>query len=102
MFTFFLFFSSCHFHANDEIVLISSCEQTRLQMHEDLIRENLGIKLDIRQHLELLKFISYMTPFLVGMRKRMKIPDVTRLLPPLTGKLLLPSIHWFSAFCPQT
>ena len=60
-------------------------------MHEDLIRENLGVKLDIRQHLELLKFISYMTPFLIGMRKRMKIPDVTRLLPPLTGKLLPPS-----------
>ncbi|KAL8620460.1 hypothetical protein ACOMHN_048393 [Nucella lapillus] len=59
--------------------------KTRLQMHEDLIYNNLGRKLDIRYHLELLKFISYMTPFLIGMKKRMKIPDISRLLAPLIG-----------------
>ncbi|XP_070211365.1 ankyrin and armadillo repeat-containing protein-like isoform X4 [Littorina saxatilis] len=59
--------------------------KTRLQMHEDLIRDNLVKKQEMKHNLELLKFISYMTPFFIGMKKRMKIPDVTRLLSPLTG-----------------
>lgn len=59
---------------------------SRLQLHEQLIMENLANKAEIRRQLYLLKFISYMVPFLIGMKKRMKIPDITRLLPNLTGK----------------
>ena len=58
---------------------------SRLQLHEQLIMENLANKSDVRRQLYLLKFIAYMTPFLVGMKKRMKIPDISRLLPNLTG-----------------
>ncbi|XP_052802485.1 ankyrin and armadillo repeat-containing protein-like isoform X4 [Mya arenaria] len=57
---------------------------SRLQLHEQLIKENLGNKAEIRRQLYLLKFIAYMTPFLIGMKKRMKIPDISRLLPNLT------------------
>lgn len=59
---------------------------SRLQLHEQLIMENLANKTEIRRQLYLLKFISYMVPFLIGMKKRMKIPDIARLLPNLTGK----------------
>lgn len=58
---------------------------SRLQLHEQLIMENLANKAEVRRQLYLLKFIAYMTPFLIGMKKRMKIPDITRLLPNLTG-----------------
>lgn len=58
---------------------------SRLQLHEQLIMENLANKSEVRRQLYLLKFISYMVPFLIGMKKRMKIPDIGRLLPNLTG-----------------
>ncbi|XP_065929233.1 ankyrin and armadillo repeat-containing protein isoform X4 [Magallana gigas] len=57
---------------------------TRLQMHENMLRENLMKKMDIRRQLFILKFVSFLTPFLIGMRKRMKIPDTTRFLPDLS------------------
>ena len=59
---------------------------SRLQLHEQLIMEHLANKAEIQQQLYLLKFISYMTPFLIGMKKRMKIPELSRLLPNLTGR----------------
>ena len=59
---------------------------SRLQLHEQLIKENLANKQEIKRQLYLLKFISYMTPFLIGMKKRMKIPDISKLLPNLTGE----------------
>lgn len=62
---------------------------TRLQMHENMLRENLMKKMDIRRQLFILKFVSFLTPFLIGMRKRMKIPDTTRFLPDLSGTAVL-------------
>lgn len=62
---------------------------TRLQMHENMLRENLMKKIDIRRQLFILKFVSFLTPFLIGMRKRMKIPDTTRFLPDLSGTTVL-------------
>ncbi|KAL8609317.1 hypothetical protein ACOMHN_048873 [Nucella lapillus] len=59
--------------------------RSRLQHHERMIMDNLQKKADIRHQLEMLKFISYMTPFLMGIKKRMKIPDTSRLLPNLVG-----------------
>lgn len=63
-------------------------------MHEDMIKEHLSHKPEIQHQLELLKFISYMVPFLIGMKKRMKIPDISRLLAPLTGKASLSVECW--------
>lgn len=60
--------------------------KTRLQMHEELIREHLCNKLEVKRQVELIKFISYMTPFLIGMRKRMKIPDISKLVPALSSE----------------
>ncbi|XP_056008070.1 ankyrin and armadillo repeat-containing protein-like isoform X2 [Ostrea edulis] len=57
---------------------------TRLQMHENMLRDNITKKLEIRRQLFVLKLVSFLTPFLIGMRKRMKIPDLTRFLPDLS------------------
>ncbi|XP_076094844.1 ankyrin and armadillo repeat-containing protein-like isoform X1 [Mytilus galloprovincialis] len=58
---------------------------TRLQLHEELIMQCLDNKNEIRRMLLLCKFISFLTPFFMGMKKRMKIPQRKRLLPDLTG-----------------
>lgn len=70
---------------------------TRLQLHEKIIRENLVRKVEIRHQLFILKLVSFLVPFMIGLRKRMKIPDISRLLLPLTGNLRScdqPVIHY--------
>ncbi len=42
-------------------------------------------KEEIRHQLHLLKLIGFLVPLFVGMKKRMKVPDLTKLLPHLTG-----------------
>ncbi|KAK6172108.1 hypothetical protein SNE40_018060 [Patella caerulea] len=59
--------------------------KTRLQMHEEIIKSYLPNKAEVRRNIELLKLVSFLTPFLMGMRKKMKIPDITRLLPPVAA-----------------
>jgi hypothetical protein len=54
-------------------------------MHEDCIQEYLPKKLEMKQNLEMLKFISYVTPLLIALKKRMKIPDINKLLNPPAG-----------------
>ncbi|XP_033640039.1 ankyrin and armadillo repeat-containing protein-like isoform X1 [Asterias rubens] len=59
--------------------------QTRLHAHVDVIQRNLGKKAETRRQLEMAKLISFLIPFLIGMRRRNKVPDIKRLLPPLTA-----------------
>ncbi|KAH9489690.1 hypothetical protein Btru_037450 [Bulinus truncatus] len=56
--------------------------KTKLQMQEGIIQKFLGAKQEIRRQLELLKLISYLVPFLLGMRKKMRIPDINKLMNP--------------------
>ena len=56
----------------------------RLRSHQDFVRDCLLLNADIKRHLCLLKFISFLVPFLIAMKKRCKVPDVSKLLPPLT------------------
>ncbi len=58
----------------------------RLQLHEIMLKENLHNKMDVRREIHLLRLIAFLVPLLVGMKKRMKVPDLTKLLPNLTGK----------------
>ena len=58
----------------------------RLQLHEIMLREHLPNKAEVRHQLHLMKFISFLIPFLIGMKKRMKIPDVNRLLMNMTSE----------------
>ncbi|XP_033103193.1 ankyrin and armadillo repeat-containing protein-like isoform X2 [Anneissia japonica] len=57
--------------------------QTRLQAHLDVIENNMQNKAEIRRQLQLLHFVCFMTSFLIAMRRRNKVPDIHRLLPPL-------------------
>lgn len=58
----------------------------RLQLHEMMLQENLGNKAEIKRLLFLLKFIGFLVPFLIGMKKKMRIPDITKMLPNMTSE----------------
>ena len=58
----------------------------RLQLHEIMLKENLPNKPEVRRDIYLLRLIAFLVPLLVGMKKRMKVPDLTRMLPNMTGK----------------
>lgn len=61
--------------------------KTRLQAHVDVIQRNLTNKAEVRRQVELVKFASFIIPLLLALRRRNKVPDIKRLLSPLTGKL---------------
>lgn len=61
--------------------------QTRLHAHVDVIQRNLSNKEEIRRDIEMMKLVSFLVPFLMGMRRRNKVPDIEKLLPPLPGQL---------------
>ena len=58
--------------------------QRRLGSHQEFIRKTLLLKPDLKRQLCLLKFISFMVPFLIAAKKRCKVPDVNKLLPEFT------------------
>ena len=58
--------------------------QRRLGAHQEFIRTTLLLKPEIKRLLCLLKFISFMVPFLIAIKKRCKVPDVNKLLPAFT------------------
>lgn len=57
-----------------------------LSLFQNVIKENLANRDDIRYQLSLLKLVAFLVPFLCAMRRKMKIPDLSKLLPPLIGK----------------
>nr|DBA20119.1 TPA: hypothetical protein GDO54_015849 [Pyxicephalus adspersus] len=56
--------------------------QQRLTIHQKLVKENLEKKTEICKNIAYLKLISFLVPFLLGMKKKMKVPDLSRLLQP--------------------
>ncbi|EDO43577.1 predicted protein [Nematostella vectensis] len=58
--------------------------QRRITSHQEFIRKFLPLKAELHRHLVLLKFVSFMVPFLIAIKKRCKVPDVSKLLPPFT------------------
>ncbi|XP_018428916.1 PREDICTED: ankyrin and armadillo repeat-containing protein [Nanorana parkeri] len=56
--------------------------QQRLTIHQKLVKENLEKKAEIRKNIAYLKLISFLVPYLLGMKKKMKVPDLSRLLQP--------------------
>ncbi|XP_070566344.1 ankyrin and armadillo repeat-containing protein-like isoform X3 [Ptychodera flava] len=59
--------------------------QTRLLVHQEEIKKYVQAKAETRKNIHLLRFVSFMVPFLMGMKKRNKVPDVNRLVTPLTA-----------------
>ena len=56
----------------------------RIRVHQDFIRKYLPHKPEMCRNLELLKFIGFMVPLLIALKKRCKVPDINKLLPPFT------------------
>ncbi|XP_071497237.1 ankyrin and armadillo repeat-containing protein-like [Diadema antillarum] len=59
--------------------------QTRLQAHVDVVQKHLCNKAEVRRQMSLLQLVSFLVPFLMGLRRKNKVPDMSRLLPPLTA-----------------
>lgn len=79
--------SSCcradHAHIDDE-----KFERIKpiLASHERYLRQNLTRKTEVRRNVAFLQFASFLTPLLIGLKKKMKIPDVNNLLPMMAGE----------------
>ncbi|KAM8934165.1 ankyrin and armadillo repeat-containing protein [Pelodytes ibericus] len=58
--------------------------QQRLTIHQKTVKENLEKKSEIRKNIAYLKLISFLVPFLLGLKKKLKVPDFSRLLPPFS------------------
>lgn len=56
-----------------------------LNNHENFLRQNFEKKKEIKKNLVYLKIVSFLVPFLIGLKRRMKIPDMNNLLPLMTG-----------------
>ncbi|KAF5903381.1 ankyrin and armadillo repeat-containing protein, partial [Clarias magur] len=62
--------------------------QQRLSQHSKLVKKHLGCKVELARDLAYLKLISFLVPFLIGLRKKMRIPDLSQMLPPISNDLL--------------
>ncbi|XP_027023459.2 ankyrin and armadillo repeat-containing protein isoform X1 [Tachysurus fulvidraco] len=62
--------------------------QQRLSRHMRLVKKHLGCKVELARDLAYLKLISFLVPFLIGLRKKMRIPDLSQMLLPFSGDLL--------------
>lgn len=57
----------------------------RLRAHREIAERALPRKAECARQLRLLELLAFLLPLLLAMRKRMKIPDLRLLPPPLTG-----------------
>ncbi|XP_063788987.1 ankyrin and armadillo repeat-containing protein isoform X3 [Pseudophryne corroboree] len=58
--------------------------QQRLALHTRLVKENIEKKPDIRKNIAYLTLISFLVPLLLGVKKKLKVPDFSRLLQPFS------------------
>lgn len=59
--------------------------QQRLSRHTRLVKKHLGRKVELARDLAYLKLISFLVPFLIGLKKKMRIPDLSQMLLPVSG-----------------
>uniref|UniRef100_G3WG25 Ankyrin and armadillo repeat containing n=1 Tax=Sarcophilus harrisii TaxID=9305 RepID=G3WG25_SARHA len=55
--------------------------QQRLALHKKLIEKHFEKKTEMRQNMAYLKLICFMIPFLLSLKKKMKVPNLSTLLP---------------------
>uniref|UniRef100_A0A674IDF7 Ankyrin and armadillo repeat containing n=1 Tax=Terrapene triunguis TaxID=2587831 RepID=A0A674IDF7_9SAUR len=56
--------------------------QQRLILQQKLVKKHLEKKAEIRKDIEYLKIMSFLIPFLLGLKRKMKIPNLNQLLQP--------------------
>jgi hypothetical protein len=57
----------------------------RLNKQETFLRRNFAKKAEVRNNLNIMKLVSFLVPLFVGLKKRMKVPDLNNLLPFMSG-----------------
>ncbi|KAK3568721.1 hypothetical protein QTP86_013872, partial [Hemibagrus guttatus] len=62
--------------------------QQRLSRHIRLVKKHLGRKVELARDLAYLKLISFLVPFLIGLRKKMRIPDLSQMILPISDDML--------------
>ncbi|XP_022535803.2 ankyrin and armadillo repeat-containing protein [Astyanax mexicanus] len=74
------------FRLTEDSVELSTYQQLqqRLARHSRLVKKHLGRKVELSQDLAYLKLISCLVPLLVALRKKMRIPDLSQMLPPIS------------------
>lgn len=60
--------------------------QQRLYLQKKVIQKHFEKKKEIRRGIGYLKLICFLIPFLLSLKKRMKVPYLNSLLPPFSGK----------------
>ena len=65
-----------------------------LDAHEKFLREHFDKKPEIRKNIAYLKLVSFLVPLLIGLKKRMKIPNMNNLLPLMTGECFIKFIFY--------
>lgn len=78
-------------HIVDEAFDIDSYERLALCLgrHRTTVLQHLCNKAEVRRQVFMLKFVSFLVPFLVAMKKKMKVPDIIRMFPNMTGEAFL-------------
>ncbi|KAG8432789.1 hypothetical protein GDO86_017145, partial [Hymenochirus boettgeri] len=62
--------------------------QQRLNIQKKLVMENIEKKPEIRKNIAYLKLISFLVPFFLSLKKKMKVPDFNHLLQPFSDDKL--------------
>ncbi|XP_062862488.1 ankyrin and armadillo repeat-containing protein [Trichomycterus rosablanca] len=62
--------------------------QQRLTRHVSLVKKNLGRKVELARDLAYLKLIGFLVPLFIGLKKKMRIPDLSQLLPRMSDDKL--------------
>lgn len=57
----------------------------RLNRHEEFLRKHFARKKEIRENINILKLVAFLVPLFIGLKRRMKIPDLNNLLPFMSG-----------------
>lgn len=60
--------------------------QQRLYLQKKIIQKHFEKKKEIRKGIGYLKLICFLTPFLLSLKKKMKVPYLSSLLQPFSGK----------------
>lgn len=57
-----------------------------VNLHEKFVRENFHKKQEVKKNVKLLSIVSFLVPLFMGLKRRMRIPDINNLLPIMTGE----------------
>jgi hypothetical protein len=80
------FLNSCVKSATDHIDNVKFERlKRRLNRQELFLRKNFAKKKEVRKNLNILKLVTFLVPLMIGLKRRMKVPDINNLLPFMSG-----------------